>query len=133
MSNLFQKIFSIFFLCCTSSACAAQNHSEISIIQLILTPEKYLEAPIKVKGYFKFGATSMIYQNHLSAEISEDASAIVVLDETSDGSLTLSCNKKYVAIYGVFSNFRNRFVISDVERVSDLKSAQACWEKTEKN
>jgi len=108
---------------------AAEGHYPVSIIELIVIPEKYLGKTIRVKGYFEFGTSSMIYLNQTSAEIGDTPSAVSVIDETKDGSLIKSCNKKYVVVSGRFIKFRNRFEISDVTKVLDLEKMEACWEK----
>ena len=122
-------VFTWFFVI----ACEAeQDERTVSLVELIVLPEKYVGHKIRVKGFFEAGISAAIYLNHISAEITDTSSSILVLDPTSNGELTLSCENRYVAISGQLIDSHNRYVVANVEKVLDIQNREYCWERQEK-
>lgn len=123
-------ILSVFFSIPNSQA--VEGYSPISVMQLVVTPEKFVNQRVRVKGYFETGIFSIIYLNHLSAEIGDTESGVEVIDKTDEGDLALSCNKKYVVLSGRFIEQQKHYEITDVMEALDAKTLKPCWTKDDK-
>ena len=126
LNFLFAVITWFFVIACE----AGQGYRPVSLVELIVLPEKSVGKKIMVKGFFEVGISAAVYSNHISAEIMDTSSSIIVLDPTSSGELTLSCDKTYVAIKGRFIESHNQYVIADVVRVLKIGNLESCWERS---
>jgi hypothetical protein len=119
----------VFFSFLAYNSHASEGYYPVSVIELIAVPAKYEDQKIRVKGYFEFGIFPAIYPNHLSAEIDDTASAIDVVDQTEDGSLSQNCSKKYVTLSGRLAMYQNHYEIRDIVEALDAKTLKPCWVK----
>ncbi|PKM18509.1 MAG: hypothetical protein CVV11_14470 [Gammaproteobacteria bacterium HGW-Gammaproteobacteria-15] len=107
----------------------------VSLVQLIATPDKFLNKRIRVRGHFLSAGDSWLYLTSDHAKFRDNKSAINVLDDTETGELyDMECNNGWVDIKGYFlATFRSdRREIEGrliVDSVYSLNKEKYCWER----
>ena len=103
----------------------------VSLVQLLVTPEKYDGKDITVIGYLKHTITLQLYLTRDHANMLDKRSSITILDNTSDGSLLQSsCAPSYVQIRGTFKRIKySMYVIYDVKEVLQMDNLKICYNR----
>jgi hypothetical protein len=109
-----------------------RNEITVSLIQLLVTPDKYDQKFVWVIGYLESGPNLNLYLTKDHARVFDHASSIGVHDTTVGGTLTSSsCVGSFVRVRGVFGKLEGLFpAIVDVEEVENLEGRGSCWRRS---
>ena len=127
------------------SGCPSANSGDgpdrvVSLINLIVTPEKYEGIAIRVSGFLS-STGSLCLTREYAAML--DVGAVHVLDQTPGAFLRNHCVDSYAMVEGTFRRSRELkgppsevtdYVLSDVTRVLLLKDGvlESCWPPKER-
>lgn len=101
----------------------------VSIYQLIVTPERFLNKKVYVKGYYG-GLGFDLYPTRIHAENQFIADSLTIVETNIESSKRLMfspCLYRHVSLKAKFVKLRGYFSLVDVKDVYDAKSNILCW------
>jgi len=134
-SHYLMVIFPLFLLMTITNAVSEEFFIDVSMTQLIATPERYKDKKIRVIGYFSKDI-DMVYLSKDHAEIADHRSGIYISGPSIGHNVLRdsSCVGKYIEVTGEFWQTKNWafYSIVGVKKVKAVKTDEWCWEKSKK-
>ncbi len=109
----------------------------VSMVQLLVSPEKYLlhKNEVVTVGYLSYDGSILFLAKH-NADFNEITSAISIAIPTQD-FMSSKCVNNYVRISGYFRvDPSGQYVMKNISRVESIQKTwlpQTCWKSNEKN
>ncbi|MBL4801140.1 MAG: hypothetical protein JKY45_04545 [Emcibacter sp.] len=118
-----------------TNAVSEEFYHNVSMTQLIATPERYKDKKIRVVGYYAKDI-DMLYLSKDHAEINDYKSSIYISGPSLGKNVLRdsSCVGQYIEVTGIFQQTKNWdfYAIHDVINALAVKKDELCWEKTPK-
>lgn len=133
--KLFSTISIMIFMVNQKAFCEEKSYRVVSLIQLIATPDKYVNKYISVQGYYG-GIPIHLYLTKDHADIGDYFSAIQLVDDVPSrkGSMPASsCRYNYIMVNGLFLQIPNKssYIIRDIEKAHFSRAGGICWKLPE--
>ena len=125
ISNFKLRIFIIVFLMTINSK--ASSSTQVSLINLISTPDRYEKVEIEAKGFLQFDGELLLYVDQDRAKNVDFMSAVLVQDKSTKNNLVEGCGGKYVSINGEVFVRSGRASIENVSKIFSLGDSSICW------
>jgi hypothetical protein len=134
MTKSHQIVRTVFAICigmigAFSLPSAATNTpvSAVSMVELIVGGEKYINRRIEVFGFLASNTSLQVYLSRDHAKAGDSVSSIEVSD-TDEGDIHFSdCMSSYVIITGTLIELDHVLVLSSVEKIFQPSSSSFCW------
>lgn len=101
------------------SLAAYAGSKQVSLTQLINSPEEYLGQNVSVYGYFAVGVGARVFLSENHAVAGDIASSVVVVDKSPNGEI-MKCRSMPVYVYAVFKMHRQQYSLVDVSRITGI-------------
>ena len=108
---------------------SANAYHQVSIINLIANPEKYLGMDVETKGFLQYNGELLLYVDQVRAKNVDFPSAVLVQDKSTENRLVEQCGNKYVAVQGKVGERSRQLIIMDIINIFPLSEHKSCWEK----
>lgn len=114
----------------SQNSVAIENaYLRVSIYQLIVTPERYLDQKVEVDGYFG-GIGFDLYPTRLHAENLSYADTIALVYPNVEYNKRLEfspCMNKHVSLQAKFAKLRGMYGLVNIKTVRISKNSKLCW------
>ncbi|GAB3275522.1 hypothetical protein GCM10027297_10510 [Parahaliea aestuarii] len=125
LSNKCSALLFLFAVTSVSSTYAdTMGQEHVSMIKLISDTDSYLHKLVSVKGYYSGGKLFLTREHR---EMSDWTSAISLVDLSSEGEMSNSCNNKYVRVEATVEKIEVTYVLTNSIRIYDIKARKFCW------
>ena len=116
----------------TTKLMGYEGFAVVSIMQLIVDPQRWTGRKVSVMGYLSGDTTPRLFASEWSAEVFDYASAFNIDNPAGEVSLGEVCGQRYVELLGSFEIFEGSYMLSDVVEILDPGKLEYCYIREEK-